>query len=306
MIWILAGVIPPFLWALVNHTDKYLISKSHHKSSVNVLMVYSTGFSLFLIPFLYWFARKDLIVNIDQILIQIVGGILIAFSIYFYLKALFKDEASIVAPFFLLVPVFGYFFSYFILDEVLSFKQIIACALILFGALILSLEINEESKFKLNHGVLFFMVLSTFSQALQETLFKFSTVNNSFVASLFWLQIGVAIFGVFLLFLNRNLFSHFLESIRVNRSFIFGVNFVSELVSSVAYMVRDYALLLAPIFVIMTLNGFQPAFVFIIGTILTILFPRFIKEKIRPIHLVHKGVAISIMIAGTILIAQTL
>ena len=50
----------PLLWATVNHVDKYLLSKAHHKSSVNVLMVYSTGFSIIVLPILYFFVRGEI------------------------------------------------------------------------------------------------------------------------------------------------------------------------------------------------------------------------------------------------------
>ncbi len=306
MIWILAGIIPPFLWSVVNHLDKYLLSKNHEKSSVDVLITYSTLFSLILLPFLYWFGRHELIIDLRQVIIQIAGGLLFAVSIYFYLKALFKDETSIVMPFVLLVPVFGYFFSYIILGEVLSFVQIIYCALILLGALILSIEIKEEIKFKLNHGVFFLMVISTSLQAMQETLFKFATINNSFVVSLFWLHIGIALCGIFLVIFKKHLFKHFIESVRLRGTGMLTINAFSELVVAVADAIRNYALLLAPVVVVMTFNSFQPAFVFIIGTILTIIAPKFVKEKIRPIHLIHKALAIAIMVTGAILIANTI
>lgn len=307
MIWILIGIIPPFLWAVVNHIDKYLLSKAHHKSSVNVLMVYSTGFSLILLPFLFSFAKDNLFVSLEQVLVQIVGGILLTFSIYFYLKALYRGETSIVMPLALLVPIFGYFFSYFLLGETVSFKQLISCALIIGGALLLSFEISEEHKkiTKFNYRVLSFMILSTGFEAMQETIFKFSTVKSSFLVSLFWLHVGIILYGLVLVFLNKNLFGHFLESVRENGRFMFGVNFISEFVSSVAFMAINYAILLAPIFIILSLKGFQPVFVFILGTLLTLFFPRFVKEKIRPIHLLHKGVAITVMVLGTILISQT-
>lgn len=308
MIWILIGIVPPFLWAVVNHVDKYLLSKSHHQSSVNVLMVYSTGFSIVLLPFLYWFARHELFVSPQQIVVQIVGGLLITLAIYFYLRALFVGETSVVMPFALLVPVFGYVFSYFLLGETLSLKQIISCALIIGGALILSFEISEEHKrgFKLNHWVLIFMVCMSACESMQETLFKMSSINNSFAGSLFWLHVGIILCGLFLVFFKKDLFAHFIESVRVNGKMMFGVNFVSELLSSLAYMTINYAILLAPVSIVLSLKGFQPVFVFIIGTILTIFFPRIVKEKIRLVHLFHKGIAIAIMVLGAILISQSL
>ena len=306
MIWLLAGIIPPILWATVNHVDKFLLSKSKHESSVNVLMVYSTWFSVVLLPILFYFSYGEIFQSVPQVIFQLIGGVLLTLSIYFYLMALNKDEASIVVPLFLLVPIFSLLFSYLVLWEILTLKQIISCALILVGALVLSLEFSEERKLGIKHGVLIFMIFSTMFQAAQETLFKFVTIENSFVASVFWLHVGIILCGLFLVVMKKGLYSEFLDSIRINGKTMFGVNFVSEGMSAVAYMVRDYATLLAPLAVIATLNGYQPAFVFVLGIFLTLMFPKFVKEKIRYTHLIHKSLAIAVMILGTVLVSQTI
>lgn len=306
MSWLIVGIIPPFLWAVVNHIDKYLLSKAHHKSSVNVLMVYSTLFSLVVLPILAIFTWQDLFLSWEQVVTQIIGGILLTLSIYFYLVALSKGETSVVMPLALLVPVFGFIFSFFVLGEMLTIKQFLACLLIVGGALILSLEFEEEMKMKLKYNILGFMVLVAIFQAAQEILFKYVSIENSFVASFFWIHVGVTLCGLVLVVVWRDLSSQFVYSIKQNGGKMFSVNIVSEGVSVLAYMVRDYATLLAPIAIIMTLGGYQPLFVFALGTFLTIVAPQFVKEKIKPLHLLHKGTAIAIIFAGTLLIAQTL
>jgi drug/metabolite transporter (DMT)-like permease len=306
MIWLIVGLIPPILWALVNHTDKFLLSKSEYKSSVGVLMVYSIGFSLVVLPVLTFFTWQDLFLSWEQVITQVVGGVLLTLSIYLYLLALNKEEASVVIPLSLLVPVFGFILSYFVLGEVLTSKQIIACLLIVGGSLIISLEFGEERGLRIKHRVLGLMVLMCFAQAVQEILFKYVSIENSFVVSFFWLHVGILLFGSVLAFFKRNLLSDFTRSVRQNGLLLFAVNFISEAVSVFAFMVRDYAILFVPITVIMTLNGYQPVFVFLLGIILTLFAPRFVKEKIRPTHLVHKGAAIAVICIGTVLIAQSL
>ncbi len=306
MSWLLIGLIPPILWAFANHIDKYLLSKAYHKSSVEVLMVYSTSFSIVVLPVTFYLARQEIFSNFNQIVVQLIGGVLITLSIYCYLIALNKDEASVVMPFALLVPVFSYIFSYFLLGEVLTLKQVISCLLIIGGSLILSLEFDEERKIKIKHGVLLFMVLTTVLQAAQETLFKFETINNSFVVSIFWMYSGILLTGLFLIIVKPGLFTDFIRSVRLNGKIILGLNIGAETISAVAYMVRDYTTLLAPVAVVATLNGYQPVFVFVLGIIFTIFLPKFVSERIKTVHLLHKGIAIGIMLAGTILISQTL
>jgi transporter family protein len=306
-LWLIAGIVPPLLFAIVNHIDKHLLSRSIHPSSVNVLMVYSTGFSAFLLPIIFLIGHQELLVDWQQIVIQIIGGLLMSFSIYFYLQALFKEEASKVMPLALLAPVFGYLFSYFILHEVLTLKEFIGCALIIFGAIIISLEFREESgRLGLKHGILLLMIGCAAFQALQETLFKFATIENSFIVSVFWQHVGILIYGIVLLLIHKGLWKDFKKSVDTDGVGMFGFNFFSEGISSLAYIIKDFALLLAPVTIIMTLGGYQPAFVFILGIILTLLLPKISTEKITAAHLLHKGLAIAVMIVGTLLIGKVL
>lgn len=306
-LWLIAGIIPPLLWAIVNHIDKYLLSRSSHPSSVNVLMVYSTGFSAVVIPMMMLFGYDKLFVDWRQVFIQIIGGVLMSVSIYCYLLALNKEEASKVIPLVLLVPIFGYFFSYFILGETLTGREMLGCLLILLGALVITLEFKEETRrLHVKHEVLMIMIVGAIFQAAPETLFKYVTLENSFAVSIFWQHVGILLYGVVLLMISKGLWSDFIVSMKSDGISMVGFNFLSEAFNAGAHMVRDYALLLAPVAVIMTLNGYQPLFVFIIGIALTLLIPKIIKENIRTSHLIHKGSAIAIMIIGTILIAQNL
>jgi drug/metabolite transporter (DMT)-like permease len=306
-LWIIAGIIPPLLWAIVNHVDKFLLSKAKHPSSVNVLMVYSTSFAFVILPIAYFFGAREIFQSGQQIAIQFIGGLLLTASIYCYLLALFREEASHVLPLGLLVPVFGYGFGYFLLGEALTSHELMACALIVLGALALSLEINEERKgVRIRHKTLFLMIGCSIFQAAQETLFKFTTMDSSFAVSIFWQYIGVSFFGILLVFFKKSVWQDFTQNMRSNGGRMFALNFTAESMAAVGYIIRDFSLLLAPVTIVMTLNGYQPAFVFVIGTILTIFFPRITTERIKPTHLLHKATAIAIMVLGTFLIAGTI
>jgi uncharacterized membrane protein len=305
-LWIIAGIIPPLLWAIVNHVDKFLLSKAKHPSTVDTLMVYSTGFAAVILPFTFIIGYHELFESSQQIIIQFIGGLLLTASIYCYLTALFRDEASYVLPLVLLVPVFGYFFSYFLLGEVLTGYELMACGLIVVGALILSLEFNEDKKMRIKYIPLFLMIGCSVFQASQETIFKYATIENSFAVSIFWQYFGVLVFGAALLLIKKSLWKDFKQTVKINGAKMFGLNFTAETLAAAGYIVRDFSLLLAPVAIVMTLSGYQPAFVFIIGTLLTILFPHISTEKITWKHLLHKGAAIAIMVVGSVLIAQSL
>lgn len=308
MFWILiGGVIPALLWSVVNHLDKFLLSyKKGTHSSVEVLMLYTAGFSIVVLPILFLFVPQgELFLGTLPVVISILGGILMAFSFYFYLSALLRDEASVVMPLGLLLPLFAYFFSYLFLGEILTRVQLGACALVLLGALFLTLEFEGKKVVRLKYATLLYAIGFTSFQGLQETLFKMVALEHSFWVSLFWLHVGILFFGVGLLLVYPALPRAFLSSVRRDGRVFFFINIASESISTFGYLLVNYALIFVPVAIIGTFNSFQPAFVFLIGTMLTLFAPHLAKERISRHALLQKSASIIIMIAGAVLISQT-
>jgi drug/metabolite transporter (DMT)-like permease len=75
-------------------------------------------------------------VSVGQALLLMANGALLVVAIMFYLYALVDEEASYVAPFFQLIPVFGFIFGYMVLGEVLRGSQLAAGGLIVLGGIV--------------------------------------------------------------------------------------------------------------------------------------------------------------------------
>jgi drug/metabolite transporter (DMT)-like permease len=80
-------------------------------------MLFSTFFAVITLPILYIFEHAIFDIPLTHIGILVASGCLGAFAIYIYLVCLFDEETSIVAPFFQLIPVFGFIFGFYLLGE---------------------------------------------------------------------------------------------------------------------------------------------------------------------------------------------
>ncbi len=305
MHWFFIALIGPFLWSLVNHADKYLLSKysGEKEGGVGSLMIFSTLFSVFLLPVVFLLDQTIFSVSFFNIVILLVVGVLNAISILLYMYALEKDEASVVVPFFQLIPVFGYFLGYLILGEIVDTQKIVAASMIILGAMVLSLEFNEERRITLKKNVLLLMGMSTFLLAFSEVLFKLVSVEEgSFWSSIFWNYSGLVVVGLVLFTCVKNYRVEFIDLLRTSGKKILSINISSEMITIIGNLVFSYATLLAPIALVMTVNAYQPAMVFILGIILTLYAPHISVEKITARHLLHKGVAIAVMIFASYLL----
>ena len=97
----------PVLWAASTHFDKFLVERSSEHSDVAVPLPFAALVGILTSPFIAYFERTILEPSAANIPMIIASGVL-SVAPPFYLHALLFGEASVVAPFFQTVPLFGY------------------------------------------------------------------------------------------------------------------------------------------------------------------------------------------------------
>ncbi len=306
MSWIIIALIAPFIWSIVNHVDKYLVSKYFHGEGIGGLMIFVGIVSIpFALAILYLYPEVFSIPS-AHIWVLITTGIIYNFAILFYLYALEEEDASLVVPFWQLSPVFAYMLGIMLLGETLGGMQLVGSLITLVGAVILSLELGDDSRLKLKKKAVLLMVLSSLCIALENVIFKkFSIPEDSFFwVSVFWNQVGMIVFAVGCLFIAS--YRQSLKKIcKQNSTGVLSLNILEQIIETIGSMVNYFALFLAPAALITLVTySAQPLFVFVLGVILTILFPRFIKEDISKKNLVLKFVSILIMAVGVYLVTK--
>lgn len=298
MQWFLIALVNPIAHAFVNHFDKYLISKYFRDVSVGVLILFSALFAIFALPILFFLSPTVFSsVTWSQALILMVNGCLLVVAIMFYLYALESDEASVVAPLFQLIPVFGFIFGFFILGETLEVGQVIPGTIILLGSILLSLELGENgTKFKTKLALL--MLGSSLFYGLNAVVFKAVAVELGFVNSLFWDMTGKVVLGLVLFCLIKSYRVHFLDLLKRSRTSLILLNSINEVIGLAGEIALVLAVLFAPVVLVQLVGGLQPLFVFIFGLLITLLFPRFGQESLQTRHLIQKIVGIVVISVG--------
>jgi len=297
--WFLMALAAPFLWSVTNHIDKYMLSKYLQERSTELLLIFSALASvLILLPVAFVYRWELFSVSGGNLLILFFVGLLSAGGLYFYLKSLTGEEASIVVPLFQVVPVFGYVLSYFILGETLSGMQVLSSLVIIFGVMVLAVEIRQNSRVAFKGRLLLLISVSSLLFALYDVLFKMVAITESFWVSVFWQAVGLFLLGAFLL-LNPKFRYEFFQVFRNVGGRILSLNIASELLYTLGSLAHSFATLLAPVALVLVVSGLQPLFVFIGGVFLTLFLPRITKENISPRHLAHKLISIAIITVGS-------
>ena len=219
-----------------------------------------------------------------------------------YLRALQFEEASVVAPFFQAVPLFGYVLAYFVLGETLSIRQMAGGALIMAGTLLVSVRFGGGARvFKLRLALL--MLACGLASALSGLIFKIFAIEVEFWTTTFWMFVGEAIFGIALLAI-RAYRRQLIAMVRANAAALLTINGSNELINLGGGLGNRYALMLAPLSLVQAIGSTTTLFVFAFGIGLSIFFPGVGRETLSRRDLLQKGIAAILVAVGVALVAR--
>ncbi len=302
MNWFLIALINPLAHSVANHFDKYLLSKHIKGGTVGALIVFSSLFSFFALPILY-FLRPNILTSVNWIeaLVLIINGAFVSIAVALYLYALNIDEASYVAPFFQFYPIFGFFLSFILLGEILTSSQIFGAIFIILGSIVLSLEFNKVKK-KFKKRLIALMLGSSFFYALNAVVFKLIAIDQGFLDSLFWDMLGKFLFGIFILLSLAKYRDQFINLIKSSGVKITILNLLNEVIGLAGELAVVLAVLYAPVVLVQSVTGVQPIFVLLLGILITLHFPKFGKEEMSKRHLAQKITGILIVTTGVLVL----
>jgi drug/metabolite transporter (DMT)-like permease len=299
--WILLAFCGPVLWAASTHIDKYLVDKYFKDSGVGALLIFTALIGLFGLPFIAAFVDVFAI-GATGIAVTTLSGLLYLTAMYFYLRALQQEEASVIAPLFQTSTLFTYAIAYFVLHERLTGPRLLGGILIMASAAVASYEPEHRHRFKL--GIVALILACTATLAASSVIFKLFALRQAFWAVTFWNFAGEALFGAVLLAIPR-VRREFLGMFAKNPGAVIGINAANELINLGGGLAARYASLLGPVSIVQAIGGTTSFFVFLFGVALSLFFPKFGREDLTRASLVQKGAAVILIVAGVILVGET-
>ncbi len=296
MSWILYTFFAVNFFSVANIFDKYFVSKKY-KSIYSFAVILNIFYLVFFI-IMGFFIRKTFVLNAG--LFWTVMASLSYYAMWiFWWKGLATGEVSRVIAIFFTSPIFNALMAVIFLKESLSVLKWLAIFLIVIGAILSSWE-GKKSKKGFNIAYVFALISAVFASA-GNVLSK--------QAMVYWPALTVQVVGYsvalplyLLLLLNKQVLEETKKTftnIRLS-SFIFFRSFIGFL----ANCSFTLSLGVGPASLVVALNGAQPMVILIYSTLITLFYPRFLKEDISKKALFLKTFAIVLIIIGAIIISK--
>jgi drug/metabolite transporter (DMT)-like permease len=300
--WVVFAFSGPVLWAISVHLDKYLVERFFKESNVAVMLLFTAFVGVVLLPFIWLCEPSVAAPGLGSIALIVLAGVLYMVAMLLYLQALQTEEASVVAPYFQVGPLFGYGLAYLVLGETLAARQLAGGVLIIVGALSASVRFAYGARmFKTRLAVL--MLTCGFAGALAGLIFKIFALNVEFWTTTFWIYVGEAIFGCALL-LVPTYRGQLLATLRVNTAALLSINGSNELINLGGGLGNRYALTFAPLSIVQAIGSTTTLFVFAFGVVLSLLWPGLGRENLSGRELLKKGLAAVLVAVGVVLVTH--
>lgn len=296
----LLGIGAAFFWSVTNIIDKHLITRYSSHGSIGGILLLSCFFPVLLMATAVLIDGGVLLTSTYDKLILIISGVLMVGWIYFYLKALEKEDASVVMIMLVLAPIFSLLFSSLLLGEHLTTTQLIGGGIVLLGALSVSYEPGTRT---LKWRLVFYALAACCITGLMYTLFKVVTVTDSFWDSVFWRSAGMVMLAILIYGINtryRQSFHHFAHHYLFHG---LSLNTLNETLSLLADTIFAFAILFAPVALVQTTESYQPIFIIVIVFVLTKLGVTTIEEKLHGPKLYTKLLGILLVLTGSFVLS---
>ena len=300
MNWLLITISSYLILAIVSLVDKYLLTSSIPNPKVYAFYVGILGILVFLLaPFTGFY-----IPEISQIILALLAGALYIYALFWFFKTLRLFETSRVVPAIGgIIPLFTFGLIYILSSgkEILSFPEIIAFVLLIFGSILITLERKKLISFRSFQ----FSVLTAFLFSLGLVLVKYVYLAQPFWNAFIWMRIGGFLlalgFFIFVPEIKKEIFKK-REYFPKKTAVIFLSN---QAAGAGANILQNWAIFLAPLIYVPIINalaGVQYVFIFTFAILFSLKFPKMLKEEVSKEIIFQKITAILLIGTGLVLL----
>lgn len=305
MSWFLIAISAHVIWSAVNLADRYLVVRFKASEASTLALVMFTGPRTLVIGSIIVLSHLHLVgsYGVMSMVLLVISGAIQTAGVWCYLEALTKNETSNVVAWFLLMPIFAYILSFFMLGEALTILQLLGIVVIIVGALIFSLEYHAETnRHHIPRSMIVLMVTASLFLVIGDILMKKGSPDSN----LFWPALGVTHIGsgffAMLFFIIPKYRNQFMRMISGTGKALFAINLSSELATIAGSAMKLFAVLIAPVALVTSLEGYQPLIVYIMTIPMAYLAPKYFTIEKGRRHIALKVIGAALLIIGTYLL----
>lgn len=293
MFWLLFSVLASVFTAVSNIIDKFIVSKLVKNPIVSVIFLIVIGLISGIVIYIFHGVSY---LSLPNILLSFIIGIAYVIQAVLYFKAIKIEEISKVMILFNLVPIFTLTFATIFLGEIFAPLTYLGIFLLVIGATLIS----SKKSIGISSGKAFwYIILATILISMTTVIIKYLLRFTDFWTIFSYEKIGMIFTLIPIIYFG---FPDLVSSIKKHGKKVIGFITLSEFIALVGMLFFTIATSLGYVSLVNAVSSIQPFFVLLFAIILSIFYPRILKEEIEKKTIVLKILAIVLMFIGILLI----
>ncbi len=298
------ALLASLMWAVVGHLNKFLLTKVSKQSSIESIMIFSTLiFGLVMLPASLIYTKFDIAWDWQTVGLVLAAAIIYALANYLYFQSMEVGDTTVVTALYQLVPVFSFGLAVLVFNETFSASQIVGGLIIIISAILISVDTKNLKLSHVSRQVLWQMGLVGLLFAAYYKLISIASADIGYGSTINIFHASFIIIGL-VLWLRPRYRQSFVDLVKQNGRIFVSLNIVNEILNALAVILTNYVILFLPIAIVNTLNGFQAAFVLIIGLIGAKFWPKTFDDQNTTTVIFQKTIFILTSIAGLLLLLR--
>ena len=231
-------------------------------------------------------------------LLLILAGYIHGFSGIPYYRALELDDSTNIGIFTQLSPVLYLIFGWFLLDQKFSPMQLLAFLVILSAPFLIILTTRKKSrkvKIRAVINAFFYVLIAIIGNVL---FVKVSNSDQNFATTVALVLLGTGLANITIVLFRPKLRKRFRDVDKKSRHKVLRPLLVNSVIRVVQQFTYRGALITAPTIAIASVasDSAEPIVIFFMGLLLTIIWPKFGREKLKRktvlVHLIATGMVV--------------
>ncbi len=295
MLWIFPAIGAHFVWALVNVSDKYIVSnRVRNPFGYMIWYILLGSIDVAIIPFIPFFVPEW----------HIFFWIIVASVVYFianllYIYVMSREDVTRLNIWWGLVPFFNLIIAWVVINERLGTRELIALAFLM-GAGVIGAVKRQGNLFRISRAF-WWMVVACFLFSSNAVILRYATQQIPFSTVFIWESMLMSAMAIPFLFFGR--FRNIgIIGPRSMYPVLFAIFMGIVLLDRIGVFLGTLAFSLGPAALVSAVESFQVFFVFLIAIGLSLKNPQLLREAFDRENLAFKLIALVLMITGIYLV----
>jgi drug/metabolite transporter (DMT)-like permease len=300
MSWLIITISAYLILAVVFLIDKYLLVGPIPNPKLYAFYIGVLGIAVIIfIPFINFYLP-----TFWEVFLSFVSGASFVCAIFWFFKGLRIFEPSRIVPAVGgILPIFTFLLIFLFSKgrETLDLFGFLAFLLLIAGTILITYEKSKRVSLK----SLKISLAASFLFALSFVFAKYVYMANPFLVGLVWIRVGGAVTALFFLSSKEVREGLFQQKIGLEKKTV-AVFLSSQAGGAGANILQNWAVALAPLAYVAMINalqGVQYVFLLVFAILLSLKFPKILKEEISKEVLLQKIIAILLIGGGLALLA---